>query len=126
MESRCLFYIVFTENKIVSISNFNFVNYTTLAGFAVTLSGTQNEEFYYSNWYHYNIKAQHGFISAIGFNIIHINTVFDAVQPPLSSPPVNLEESWSLKFFKKNFYVKKFCLRTCFELNLLFSFCFSI
>ena len=41
----------------------------------------------------------------------------------LSSPPVNLEKSWSLNFFNKNFYVKNLSLRTYFELNLLF-FCF--
>ena len=36
--------------------------------------------------------------------IVDAITVFDAVQsPPLSSPPVNLEESWSLKFFIKKF-----------------------
>ena len=93
MESRCLFYIVFTENKIVSISNFNFVNYTTLAGFAVTLSGTQNEEFYYSNWYHYNIKAQHGFISAIGFNIIHINNAYFEKTYDLEFPPLKFDDS---------------------------------
>ena len=54
-------------------------------------------------------------------------TVFDAVQPPLlSSPPVNLEESWSLKFFNKKFYCKRLCLWTYYELDLLFFFVFPI
>ena len=38
----------------------------------------------------------------------------------LSSPPVNLEGSWSLKIFNKKFYVKNLCLRACFEQNFLF------
>ena len=38
-----------------------------------------------------------------------IITVFDAVQsPPLSGPPVNLRESWSLNFFTKYFIKKNY------------------
>ena len=46
--------------------------------------------------------------------------------PTLYSPPVNLEESRSLKKFSTNFFLEKICLRTNFELNLLFIFCFFL
>ena len=56
----------------MKITNFSFVNYTTLAGFAVTLTGSQIEELYYSKGYHYNFIAQYGFIIAKNFNKISI------------------------------------------------------
>ena len=44
----------------------------------------------------------------------------------LSSPPVNLEESWSLKFRLIKILCKKLCLRTCCELDLLIIYYFLI
>ena len=51
-----------------------------------------------------------------------IISIFDVVQSPsLSSPPVNLEESWSLKIsFNNKFCVKKLWLSNYFEQDLLF------
>ena len=45
--------------------------------------------------------------------------------PPLSSPPVKLEESWSLKKISTTFFCKKLCLRTYYELDFFIFVCFS-
>ena len=45
--------------------------------------------------------------------------------PPLSSPPVKLEESWSLKKISTKFFCKKLCLWTLCELDLLIFVWFS-
>ena len=59
------------------------------------------------------------------WKIENTTTIFDAVLSPLSSPPVNLEESRSLKKFSTKTLCKKLCLWTYCELDLLIFVCFS-
>ena len=95
-------------------------------GVSRRMETTQSSGNYSDTWVLLNIYIYKGVHSSIEY-FSFLYTVLDSVQSPLclipllSSPPVNLEESRSLK---KN-SVKKLCLWNYFELDLLIFFLFK-
>ena len=65
--------------KVVTISNFKFINYAISSGPMVYLTGYQTDELYYLNNYHYNFDPQSELIMIDTFNIVNItNSYFGA------------------------------------------------